>query len=736
MIGLSFAVVVAAARRVTSRRMASRARAACGVVMVWLAAALLGSCGDDRDAPTLPPGGVFESQLEGSHQALTLENTAVYDLEAAGTREGDSGHEEGVDEVPYEFDQPVDLTLEVGAELVEPITLVLLDEPSGVEIARVEPGDEAPTVPLEPGRYVLQLHHPHAGDVEAEDLTIFVAPTVDSRAAIRQDLPRGHGMANANLAKLTAGQNCIGCDLRGVKMHDVLLCANSECALPQSMVVDLSGADFSGARLSKCTFGQTRFSGTKFDDAQFDDVAFINVLASAASFRGTRFSNTSRILDVVPALPQGTLQNADFTGAFFNQGCLGALDMRGATFAGTVFDSTSFVARSNFAGADLSGAVFDGADIFGMRGCGGVLLGLPARLADAIFSDGERGVTFRHVDLTGQDFTAADMRGATFACVLDERTVFDGTDLSGASFAGSDLSRANLSVAVLSETTSFVGATLSDGASRGVNLAGHHFPQTTQFKGVDLSYANLTNATLNEADLSGTLLNGADLFGANLNFANLHGAKLRGARLGVAPGSGFATAKLRGAFMTDVDLTDADLRSADLTDAHLYGDTTVTQLVRVRLDSASLVGAVLSGAILSGSLTNAVFNDAQLVNAIFNGADLTNAKFDNAYLEGADFSNALSVGGVTLSNAAVATMPGTWMFMEQDGTPFTLLYGATNLGALATARNVICPDGGTGPCNTAARLMPVRNGPFPPQPACVPRPPHFDNCLRPMPGDS
>jgi hypothetical protein len=54
---------------------------------------------------------------------------------------------------------------------------------------------------------------------------------------------------------------------------------------------------------------------------------------------------------------------------------------------------------------------------------------------------------------------------------------------------------------------------------------------------------------------------------------------------------------------------------------------------------------------------------------------------------------------------------------------------STNLGAIATPMHVICPDGGTGPCNTPERLRPLMSGPFPPQPACVPRPPRFDNCL-------
>jgi len=76
-------------------------------------------------------------------------------------------------------------------------------------------------------------------------------------------------------------------------------------------------------------------------------------------------------------------------------------------------------------------------------------------------------------------------------------------------------------------------------------------------------------------------------------------------------------------------------------------------------------------------------------------------------------------------------MPGNWMFTEQDGTPFTLQYSATAIGALASETSVVCPDGESGPC-TSGTLTPVMMGPFPPQPPCVPSEQFcFENCLDP-----
>jgi Pentapeptide repeats (8 copies) len=233
---------------------------------------------------------------------------------------------------------------------------------------------------------------------------------------------------------------------------------------------------------------------------------------------------------------------------------------------------------------------------------------------------------------------------------------------------------------------------------------------------------------LEAADLEGAILDNAVLVGANLNLASLKDVKLRGAQLGTQPGSGAPVTQLGGVFMVNVDLTDADLRGVNLTGAHLYGNSL---LIRTKLDSADLSAAICAGAAFSGTLTDTVFNQAVLVNATFNGAVLSDAKFDSAYLQGADFSTASDVTGATLRNAAVATMPGEWMFMEQDGTPFTFPYGATMLGALAADPSVICPNDESGPC-TIDKLTPVGTGPFPPQPACVPSEQFcFENCLSP-----
>jgi uncharacterized protein YjbI with pentapeptide repeats len=496
---------------------------------------------------------------------------------------------------------------------------------------------------------------------------------------------------------------------------DQNLCKGHLCSVlnPDFRNANLRGARFPAMRFHNLGFGTHRctFQGADLSYAGFrptfprtsTDLSMCRFDREPESGRITSFRNAA--LQQVHA-SDADFSDADFTNALFSNANFGAGYGVGDTHTGcTLIDVTkgprgAVMRRANFTGATLAGSCFAGAD-----------------LTDAIFAA-----------IPANSFADIDLRSA---------------NLAGADFAGSDLSRVNLGVASPFNrgAPNFAGAVLTNG-TRGVDLTGQDFPSRyAGFKGLDLTAVNLTNTDLHEADLEGTTLNNAQLVGANLNFANLRRAKLRGATLGVEPGRERSAASLRGALMTDIDLSDADLRSVNLTAAHLYGDVQQTLLIRTRLDSANFSKAVCSGARFSGSLSNAVFVGAQLVNTIFNGATLTNTKFDDAYLHGADFSAASGVTGASLSNAAVSAAPGTWSFTEQDGTPFTIRYEATKLGPLATDPMVRCPNGSHGPCCPSGdvmqclteKLKPVGQGPHPPVPPCVPRPPRFNNCITPLP---
>ncbi len=83
---------------------------------------------------------------------------------------------------------------------------------------------------------------------------------------------------------------------------------------------------------------------------------------------------------------------------------------------------------------------------------------------------------------------------------------------------------------------------------------------------IDLTGADLSNASLSGADLSGADLSGAKLSHADLSDANLGGATLSRANLRFA---NLSDAKLGGADLSNADLSGAKLRGANVTPEEL-----------------------------------------------------------------------------------------------------------------------------------------------------------------------
>lgn len=112
---------------------------------------------------------------------------------------------------------------------------------------------------------------------------------------------------------------------------------------------------------------------------------------------------------------------------------------------------------------------------------------------------------------------------------------------------------------------------------------------------------------------------------------------------------------LRGVDLTGANLRDASFKRADLSGATLAGiDGRRTKFVsatmqEVILDGAQLVRADLTKADLRGaSLKGVDFTGARLFRANLGGADLTDARLANADMLKADFSEAIWIDGVTI----------------------------------------------------------------------------------------
>lgn len=703
------------------RRMSPRSRLVAVAALLLSLAACGGSSSDTTEV--LPDGAddprAYSEEFLSRHPNAVLRPSHLAILTLEPTRGAqDTGTADGVDVLTYQLARATEIDLAIDPS-ADRIGRLVLRSPGGRESVLI--GGGTLHVRLAPGRHTLELHHADAGNAAAPTQTVFVQPVAGGA--------------------LRASANCVGCNF------------NESSLMNQTFDgLDLSNASFEDADVESCTFVGATLNGTTWTAATLRN----------DQFTGAAMRQAALYSDV--AIPTGIFscdfRGADLTGAYFDhteisQSTFGDPDpTKAANLTNTswrTLDDPCFVTQLelvdfrnvNLSGARFLGAVMSGVDFSGAAMTGVSLTGGPGActmvtpsqpvvtMCDAQCVFGTEPTSGRTTDLSNAILASTDapsvqlagqqLSGVVLAGAQLTAGAFDGYDLSGSNLTGADLTGTHLNGGNLQGVT-LTSAMLDSVQLNGANLDG------VDLQGLIMTGAQLNNASLYEANLQGATLDNAQMVGARLNLSNLKDASLRGVVAGVQPGSGAQGTQLGGAYMVNVDLTDADLRSADLSGAHLYG---TSQLTGTLLDSADLSGAICAGAAFSGSLDDTVFNQAVLVNATFNGANLTDAKFDTAYLQGANFATSTSVLGVTLRNAAVSTAPGSWTFTEQDGTPFTYSYDATQLGALATDPSVICPNNANGPC-TPSTLTPVDHGPFPPIPPCVPsRDFCYQNCLDP-----
>lgn len=203
---------------------------------------------------------------------------------------------------------------------------------------------------------------------------------------------------------------------------------------------------------------------------------------------------------------------------------------------------------------------------------GGVSIGLALLLRQFIFTDTDETnpaeiarnqAISKQVEFEESDRGKLLKQKQCIGCNLD-RQDFTKAQLSGASLTNSSLTGANFSTANLSLAI---------------------------FRDADLSRANFTKANLRQAAFFGAKLIGTDLAGADLSKAKLVYAKLKGSLLRKA---NLSNADLKFAELQQVDLTSANLTSADFSNADLsYANLRSANLTGTKLDGANLTGATM-----------------------------------------------------------------------------------------------------------------------------------------------
>ncbi len=645
---------------------------------------------------------------------------AVY-LEAEGTHPGDTGSEDGVDEIPYTLTKATTMSLAVPFTAGHGHWIEWCDS-NGARLMMARGTQATSRTRLRAGRYLLRVHHTDANN-DGETMFIRVATSkrstskLNGLAQTRQYEPFNNydfddvfcTGANASDTGMILGPDLDEEDSL-VIISGNLSCANvvqANFASNFDYEYGLRIVDFENntrnALFTNCTFENSIMDGsvtdTVFTGCSFVDCDWATFKATGASqFLQCNFKNR----DLFNLNVAGTkLSGCDFSGTKMGKG-----NFNGAT-----------VYNCNFTGANFDGAIFDN--------------------CRTLFEPASKNT------LTGASFAGISVQNVSF---LGLNIGSFTTDWSRANFSGCDLTQQTLTGLNLTSAV-FVGANLTKVTCKSnATLANDNFTSakldTGDFSGSSFSHATLDHADAVATNFSNGVFDGASAHGASFAYSNLSYATFAGAQLGSSAASNLEPAVFTFAYMPNARITDsADCRNVDFSYAHLYGSNASVQ--GAELSAANFTGAIVSGMdFRSATLESASFENAQAVATNFSGARLNDAKFDNAYLMGADFTNATATSAV-FADAAVSTAPCNnnsncqacnsdsctfrdldqanlccYSFSEPDGTVYAVSFGTT---ILPDDPSIICPNGDLGPC-TGDKLIPRTMGPFPAVPACIPTP--------------
>lgn len=203
---------------------------------------------------------------------------------------------------------------------------------------------------------------------------------------------------------------------------------------------------------------------------------------------------------------------------------------------------------------------------------------------------------------------------------------------------------------------------------------------------IDLSGADLANATFDLANLSDANLSRANLVDAVLNQAFLNRANFKDATMWRTNlmASDFEDAVLEGANLSCAKLTNAKLINADLKDADLSG----ADLSGASLTSANLAHALASGANFSNAkLNHANLRKARLIGTNFFGADLADADVSEAEMGFTVFANndlSRVIGLESVRHFEASSLGTDTIYRSKGDIPEVFLRGAGVPDSLVT----------------------------------------------------
>lgn len=274
----------------------------------------------------------------------------------------------------------------------------------------------------------------------------------------------------------------------------------------------------------------------------------------------------------------------------------------------------------------------------------------------------------KEIDLSGADFSSANLEDAILSHVKLHNANFSGANLRNAringkinyaDFSEADLTNAHLGVSRL-KGTKFRGANLTNAdfggnSSKNTNLDFSNADCTNTKLTCDLLEANFQDANVKYAIFR---LKNSYWYQANLNRANLSLLDLRGQDFSTLEMSGV---NLIGSNLAGANLTSANLEGADLRGANLEGaDLSYVNLRRTRIEGAIaldpkilLIWQIINQGAKSQRLQSADLSSANLKDVNFSEVDLREVNFKRADLTGANLSHA-DLSGANLQNASLS----------------------------------------------------------------------------------
>jgi uncharacterized protein YjbI with pentapeptide repeats len=264
-------------------------------------------------------------------------------------------------------------------------------------------------------------------------------------------------------------------------------------------------------------------------------------------------------------------------------------------------------------------------------------------------------------DLTGVNLTRASLAGVDCSRARFDGAVLSGTDLSRSTLTGASFAGVDLTGVLWGKDVSAASANFTNSIGTGVVIPSSAPPgkravfDSATFTGADWAGCDLAGASLHNAFVAG-----ANFCGANLESAYLYVLQGGKSNDGKTPGADFSYA-----YMPDVNLQSANLNGANLSDAQIYILNTGASLLNADLTEADFSGADLTGARFGGlstSIAGTNFDRAVLFQASFDSAVLCLSSdglpvtMVGAWLENASFN--VRFAGVRMSGARVAVAAG------------------------------------------------------------------------------